>query len=473
MVKSRIFLVPALLLAVLTLCACLLGIPAYRDAHVPETEVTAQPEVIRLDLSGKPVEDLSALRQHSRLEWLDLRGSGLTVAQYKTLRRWFPDCEILWDVPFQGRFYSPDLRELTIESLTETDIARLAYFPKLKRVLARNCSDYEMLARLQAERPELDVVYGISLGGRTFSREVKQLTVPADWAQELSLVIPWFENLEAVTLTDCWGKLETAEALREAFPELEITWRFAFKGLALNEFTETLDLTGIPMTVAETEELLTYLPHLTYVDMTDCGISNEEMEEMNLRHEDVKIVWTVRLGSWFRIRTDATWFMPVKYDYYPEGNELENLKYCHDIIALDIGHMDIYSCEFVAYMPKLKYLLMADTKISDLTPLTGLEELVYLELFLTHVTDCTPLLTLTNLEDLNLCYTVGDPVTISQMTWLKNLWWTKCWGPYILEQSLTETHLEFNSPSSTGNGWRELPNYYAQRDIFGMRYMKG
>lgn len=473
MVKTRIFMIPALLLAVLILCAGLLGIPAYRDRYVPEVDAAAQAEITRLDLSGKPIGSIGALRQHSRLEWLDLRGSGVTVAQYKTLRRWFPDCEILWDIPFQGRYYPMNTQELTIDTLSQRDLALLDYFPELKRIQARNCTDYEMLSSLRSARPELDVIYGISLGGRTFSREVTQLTVPAQWAAELSRVIPWFENLESVTLTDCWGEMEAVQSLREAFPDLSITWRFSFRGLALEESTEKLDLTGIPMTVEETEALLAHLPCLTYVDMTDCGISNEEMEEMNLRHEDVKIVWTVKLGGWFRIRTDATWFMPVKYDYYPEGNELENLKYCHDIIALDIGHMDIYSCEFVAYMPKLKYLLMADTKISDLTPLTGLQELVYLELFLTHVTDCTPLLTITTLEDLNLCYTVGDPVTISQMTWLKNLWWTNCWGQYILTQTLTETHLEFASPSSTGNGWRELPNYYAQRDIFGMRYMKG
>ncbi len=473
MVKSRMILIPAVLLTCLTLAACLLGIPAYRDGYVNRQQEDSRRMVTRLDLSGVPMEQLQTLRQYPRLEWLDLRGSALTVAQYKTLRQWFPDCQILWDIPFQGKYYPEDTTDLTIDTLTEQDLTVLDYFPRLKRVQAGNCTDYEMLRRLRTERPELQVNYRISLGGKSFSREITQLTISCDHLEELSQRIPYFENLETITLTDCWGKMEAVAALREAYPEKRITWRFSYKGLALEEATTELDLTGIPMTVAETEELLAHLPNLTYVDMTDCGISNEEMEEMNLRHEAVKIVWTVRLGSWFRIRTDATWFMPVKYDYYPEGNELENLKYCHDIIALDIGHMDIYSCEFVAYMPKLKYLLMADTKISDLTPLTGLTELVYLELFLTHVTDCSPLLTLTSLEDLNLCYTVGDPVTISQMTWLKNLWWTNCWGQYMLRQSLTETYLEFNSPSSTGNGWRELPNYYAQRDIFGMRYMTG
>ena len=471
--KRPTYLILSLLLVAVTICACLLGIGAYRDQFTDIRGVFYLKTSPRLDLSGQPLENLEQLRQFPALEWVDLRGTEMTVAQYETLKSWFPGCEILWDIPFQGSFYPEDTRELRVASLTEEDIALLDYFPELKRIQARDCIDYEMLAQLRSLRPELAVSYGIAIGDRTFSREITQLTVSADHWEELLHRIPYFEKLEKVVLTNCWGNMDAVRALRSAFPELEITWRFSFKGLALNEFTETLDLTGIPMTVAETEELLAHLPNLTYMDMTDCGISNEEMEEMNLRHEDVKIVWTVKLGRWFRLRTDATWFMPVKYDFYPKGNDLVNLKYCHDIIALDIGHMEISSCEFVAYMPKLKYLLMADTQISDLTPLTGLQELIYLEIFLTYVTDCSPLLTITTLEDLNLCYTSGDPETISQMTWLKNLWWEDCWNIPLLQERLTETHLEFFSGSSTGKGWRELPNYYAQRDIFGMRYMKG
>lgn len=471
--KSKLLLLLSTLFAALALWGCLPAVRVYRETPVVIRDVRYQADCTELDLSGAPAENLEELLQLPALRKLDLRGSRLTAEQYETLKSWFPECEILWDIPFQGSFYPEDTRELTIEALTAEDIALLDYFPKLKRIQARDCTDYEILSQLRSVRPDLEVNYRISVGEKSFSREISQLTVSADHWEELLRRIPYFEKLEAVTLTDCWGNMEAVRALRSAFPELNVTWRFAFKGFALNEFTETLDLTGIPMTVAETEKLLAHLPNLTYVDMTDCGISNEDMEAINLRHEDVKVVWTVTLGRWFRIRTDATWFMPVKYDFYPRGNDLVNLKYCHDIIALDIGHMHISSCEFVAYMPKLKYLMMADTSISDLTPLTGLQELVHLELFMTRVTDCTPLLTLTSLEDLNLCYTVGDPVTISQMTWLKNLWWTSCRDPYILQQNLTDTHLVFNSYSSTGNGWRELPNYYAQRDIFGMRYMKG
>ena len=152
------------------------------------------------------------------------------------------------------------------------------------------------------------------------------------------------------------------------------------------------------------------------------------------------------------------------------------------MVAIDLGHCEIYNCNFVAYMPKLKYLILALTNIYDLTPLANNESLVYLELFTCqNLRDYTPLLTLKNLEDLNISYTWGDIEVIAQMTWLKNLWWSP--GAHraaqvkqrteILSERLPNTYLELDTASSTGEGWRELENYYAQRDLFEMPYLTG
>ena len=40
-----------------------------------------------------------------------------------------------------------------------------------------------------------------------------------------------------------------------------------------------------------------------------------------------------------------------------------------------------------------------------------------------------------------------------------------------LREALPNTYLMFEGISSTGNGWRESPNYYAMRDLLGMGYM--
>lgn len=469
----------ALAALILTACLCLAGIHLYRAQFVHIGDVRYEQSITELDLSGAPIEDLEALGAFPGLRKLNVRGTGLTVEEYETLRTWLPDCEILWDVPFQGSYYPNDRKTLTVTTLADRDVALLDYLPDLQFIYAQDCQDYAQLTALRQRRPDCRVYYSIEVGGEAYSYKITSLTTPGDDPDALCALLPYFPDLKSVTLTPPLAEIDRILALRAAFRDITFTWQLDIKGIYADEFTTTLDLTGIPMTVEEMETLIPYLPSLSYVDMTDCGISNEEMEEMNLRHENIKIVWTVTLGRWYRIRTDATWFMPVKYDFYPRGNDLYNLRYCHDIIALDIGHMDIYSCDFVAYMPHLKYLLLADTEISDLTPLTGLTELVYLELFLTNVTDYSPLLTLTALEDLNLHYTRGDPEIIAQMTWLKNLWWghNDTWRlgwntQQMLRAALPDCHCEFMCTSSTGAGWRQLPNYYAQRDIFGMRYMK-
>ena len=41
------------------------------------------------------------------------------------------------------------------------------------------------------------------------------------------------------------------------------------------------------------------------------------------------------------------------------------------------------------------------------------------------------------------------------------------------QEYLPDTHLMFLHHSSTGNGWRQLQNYYDMRDILGMHYMWG
>ena len=81
----------------------------------------------------------------------------------------------------------------------------------------------------------------------------------------------------------------------------------------------------------------------------------------------------------------------------------------------------------------------------------------------------------TALEDLNLGRTYADVTPLLTMTWLKHLW--------LLDRGLeaqlkvrevfeeTETVLFFNGEFTVSGGWRDLPNYFAMRDILGMPYM--
>lgn len=238
---------------------------------------------------------------------------------------------------------------------------------------------------------------------------------------------------------------------------------------------EFIDLSGIPM--EDTEELeaaLSLFPNLTQVDMCGCGIPDEQMEDLNLRHPGIKFVWTVKIHGIY-LRTDATAFMPTKHGYRVDSSDCQVLRYCHDLIWLDLGHMPVKDCSFLYGTPKLKCLILADTPVSDLTPISYLTELEFLELFFSKVSDYWLLSNCSALKDLNVCYSPAlDNTPFFHMTGLERLWiiGSSLTGTAqnALRDALPDTQVLYNSLSSTDKGWRSCARYFAMRDAFGMPY---
>jgi len=473
--KQRFFTSTLLALMIAALCLTTVGCTEPQSNNGTINEETYPLEIEELDLSGKPLEDLESLRQFPNLKQLDLRGTGISAAEYETVKSWFPEAAIAWDIPFQGSFYPMDTTELTVTSFSEEDMAALAYFTELKTVSATECPDYLQLHALRMQYPELQVDYTISVDGTQYPYDTTELVLPGEDGEALMDLLGCFTELKELELTAPLAPMEQIQALMDTYPDVSFSWKLELAGIPVDQTTETLDLTNIPMTVEQMDEVLPYLLNLTYVDMTDCGISNEEMDALNRRYEDIKIVWTVDIGNIMRVKTDEIWFMPGKWNYWVNTDDVYNLRYCTDMICVDIGHMRVDNCEWVRFMPKLKYLLLADTLISDISPIAGLEELVFLEIFLTDVTDYTPLLELPALEDLNIHYTYGDPEIIKQLTWVNNIWWRNIQlseeDRQMLQEALPNTHFEFWCKASTGAGWRKLQNYYDHRDVMDIFYM--
>ena len=162
---------------------------------------------------------------------------------------------------------------------------------------------------------------------------------------------------------------------------------------------EEIDLSSMEIESAQwVEERIRDMPQLQKVIMCDCGLGDEEMDALNRRYEDIRFVWTVRMGR-ISVRTDTNYFAPVVTGDYVTEIDLGPLKYCTDVVAVDLGHMAVRTCDWARNMPKLQYLILADTGITDISPLASCENLIFLELFLTAVRDYSPLLSCTRLED--------------------------------------------------------------------------
>ena len=224
----------------------------------------------------------------NREESMDLREETMSIEHYNQLHALLPDCTIIWNVPFQNGTVSSDSEELTIAALSKEDIELLAaYFPNLKRVDATQCGDYAMLEALQQRLPEVEVIYEVTLGGKSFAPDTTELVLePGDYTLDtLTGNLQYLPNVTAITLKTPDLTLEQAEQLRAEFPGITLHFTVELLGREYGEDTTELDLSA--MTAEQVEEIaqrLSMLPALETLTLSDAEGNSQ------LSKEDVKVL---------------------------------------------------------------------------------------------------------------------------------------------------------------------------------------
>ena len=218
-------------------------------------------------------------------EDLDLRGQDISFAHYDSVHAQLPDCEILWDVPFQNGKQPSDSRSLAVTSLTEKDLHVLYnYFPSLKKLDGTGCADYALLAEFAQNRPGVEVEYQISLGGISVEPDVTELVLnPGDFDHAVlteNLVhLPLVTN---VLLRQTDLTVEQVESLRTAYSEITVDYTVELLGQEYTSDTTELDLSA--MTGEEVEAVSKKLPMLvnvTAVELMDAdGKSSLSLAEV-------------------------------------------------------------------------------------------------------------------------------------------------------------------------------------------------
>ena len=369
-----------------------------------------------------------------------------------------------------------------VDAAAEELEALLPQLPQLKKLtLEGNVPSLQALLALKERFPEVQLVCPVPLGGKTVPTDEALLDLSGTTvaAEELREALPLFERLQELNLAHTALTETEIMALADSLPGVLIHSELTLAGQRFPTDSEEIDLSGCPVTVAEVEQMLPYFPHLKKLDLSFCGIADEEMDALNRRYPEISIVWTVTIGE-VKTRTDAVYFYPAESNYYPTNEEMKKLRYCTELIAVDIGHTRASDCEFLWYTPHVKYLILADTSITDITPVGNLKELIYLELFSLNIRDYSPLLNCTKLQDLNIGTTHADPEPLSKMTWLHNLQWHRAdTNPETKEavlklpEQLPDTNVVLypkKKARNIGGPWRYIPNYYVFRDIIGATY---
>ena len=222
----------------------------------------------------------------NRVDSLDLRQESISIEHYDQLKALLPDCEILWNVPFQNGTVSSDCGELTIDTISDGDIELMAaYFPNLKKVDASRCGDYAMLEKLQARLPELDVIYTVSLGGKSFAPDSTELSLaPEDFDLDtLTANLPYLPQVNTLEFLRTDLTLEQVEQLRTNFPGITFAFTVELLGQEYGEDTTELDLSAMTSEqVEEVSQKLPMLPALEKIALTD-GEGNSQLPK-----EDVK-----------------------------------------------------------------------------------------------------------------------------------------------------------------------------------------
>ncbi len=388
------------------------------------------------------------------------------------------------------------------EGTTALTLRGSATAQELREVLSR-CPDIvsvrfeelscqlEEMRELAADYPAVDFDLPLSLGKTAFrstDRELDLSEEKLDFAA-LSALLPLCPKLEKVELGGNVPTADEAKTLRELAGAVLFRYDTELFGQTLSTAVSEIDLSGTELTdTVELERELVRFPRLERLLLHDCGLDNDTLDALNRKYESIRVVWTVQVYN-YAVPTDQDYFIQFNGEkkYPVSNNSCYNLRYCTDLVAVDLGHLfakqeDI---EFLRYTPHVRYLIAMDGLYTDISPFGELPELEYLEMFSSQATDLTPLLKCKKLEHLNIsrCYRLDGSCidVLCRMTQLRRLWFI---GHYLssdygekLAEALPDTVIQYYpyrngfAPYSMDFDWRKDESYYAMRDALHMYYM--
>ncbi|MDO4544450.1 MAG: leucine-rich repeat domain-containing protein [Clostridia bacterium] len=271
---------------------------------------------------------------------------------------------------------------------------------------------------------------------------------------------------------------EVAEVKRQC-PNISILWTFEFYGRTLCTADEgEIDLSYIEVSdLSELQNALSLFENAASVNLSFCSLSNEELASLREQTDNIKVVWTVvlRYNRW-SVRTDMVAFSTKQYDPpdFPLTSEhVDPLRYCTELVALDLGHNHISDLSFLEGLTNLKVLILADNRISDISSIAKLEKLMYLEIFKNSITDLSPIENMDTLVDVNFGFNPIENIEpLFSCDNLERIWMRT--NTLLVSQedqdrliaAFPNATIDFRDKGATAGGWRDHPRYTAYIKMF-------
>lgn len=271
-------------------------------------------------------------------QYLDLRDRDISASDYGSLSRRIPGCEIVWNMPFQGKMLPSDVAEVTVNDLSDDDVVVLSYAKKLKALHAEGCTDYPQLLEFQKRRPDCDVFYNVTIDGESYPQDAVQVKTPGLTAEDIAS-FPYLPMLSYVDADGCQDYDLLLATARE-HPEWNITYSVAMGTDHVNPSDSDAEVEG-----AAYQELVNGirgLPELKSLTLVNPEASYEEVQELRQDNPNLTIDLKIRIFD---------------------------REYDESVEELDISEAPIESTEqaakWASYFPKLTKLIVDSGDIDN------------------------------------------------------------------------------------------------------------
>ena len=437
--------------------------------------------------------DLARLKYFHQLERLDATQCTLSKPLLDAADG-FPDISFTWSV--YGEPVTAETTQLNLSGQTIDDpdvlLLILEHFPAITKVdLTGAVVGSDALQRFATGQYRDILIRNVYLFGQTASAWAEALDLSAVTDVDMPVLqegLRSFPRLEQVDISGYTASFDEMDALQKAYPAIRFKFSFLAFDQTLTSDTDQLDLSNTKFASSgEVAAQLNYLPSLREINLCNSGLSDVQMEQLVGAFPEVKFIWFIRIGGW-SIRTDTTVFSKGQRKKFLNGmgeflndgktnfssEDLEPLKYCTDLVFLDLGHGNWITDLSILYsLPNLRALVLSMNKITDITPISSLQKLESLEIYQNYITDVSPLSELPRLKYLNLSVnSITDVTPLMGMKQLKKLWLVRDDIPSeskaALQTALPDCEICFWSWGSGSGGWRDNELYYEYQKAFNL-----
>ena len=271
---------------------------------------------------------------------LDLTEQEISIDHYLAVRSRLPECNIVWNVPFQNTRYPSTSEQLQIGSLAAEDIEVLAnYFPNLKKILADNCHDYTQLAELTDRLPGVEVTYKVDLGGTTqLHPETAGVTLnePGEYTFDALMEnLVHLPLLKSIQFKNAELTAEQMQQLQEAYPDIAMSFTADILGNEYDVHTTAMDLSALkPDQVEEVAAKLGVLSSLETVDLMSGSTSQLKLEDVKKLVDAVPNVKFHYVFDFYGITVDTSEEeVTIKNIKVEDDNFEQNLRMALDVMS--------------------------------------------------------------------------------------------------------------------------------------------